>query len=71
VRGAWWRACGAKAACPGAGLAKPRRQARVQGLAQRAQVVRGAELEELEVAIRAFPLPLVKDERVTKHGIPG
>ncbi len=28
-------------------------------------------LDKLEVAIRAFPLPLVKDERVTKHGIPG
>lgn len=28
-------------------------------------------LDKLEVAIRAFPLPLVKDERVTKHHIPG
>jgi uncharacterized protein (TIGR00725 family) len=28
-------------------------------------------LDKLEVAIRAFPLPLVKDARVTKHGIPG
>lgn len=28
-------------------------------------------LDKLETAIRSFPLPLVKDERVTKHGIPG
>lgn len=28
-------------------------------------------LDKLEVAIRAFPLPLVKDARVTKHGIAG
>jgi uncharacterized protein (TIGR00725 family) len=28
-------------------------------------------LDKLVVAIRAFPLPLVKDERVTKHGIAG
>lgn len=28
-------------------------------------------LDKLEVAIRAFPLPLVEDERVTKHKIPG
>lgn len=28
-------------------------------------------LDKLETAIRAFPLPLVKDARVTKHGIAG
>lgn len=28
-------------------------------------------LDKLEVAIRAFPLPLVKDYRVTRKGIPG
>jgi len=28
-------------------------------------------LDKLEVAIRAFPLPLVKDARVTEHHIPG
>ncbi len=28
-------------------------------------------LDKLEAAIRAFPLPLVKDARVTQHGIPG
>lgn len=28
-------------------------------------------LDKLEVAIRAFPLPLVKDERVTKKGLAG
>lgn len=28
-------------------------------------------LDKLEVAIRAFPLPLVKDARVTKYGIAG
>ena len=28
-------------------------------------------LDKLEVVIHAFPLPLVKDARVTQHGIPG
>lgn len=28
-------------------------------------------LDKLEIAIRAFPLPVTEDERVTKHGRPG